>query len=36
MIATHDLALIRAAKAQVAARVLRITDRQLQLAGSEL
>ncbi|MEZ5716818.1 MAG: ATP-binding cassette domain-containing protein [Paracoccaceae bacterium] len=36
MIATHDLALIRAAKAQVQARVLRISNRQLQLAGADL
>jgi len=36
LIATHDLALIRAAKAQVAARVLRIRDRQLQSAGTDL
>lgn len=36
MIATHDLALIRAAKAQVQARVLRISKRRLQLAGADL
>jgi len=36
LVATHDLNLIRAAKAQVSARVLRIKDRQLQLAGSDL
>jgi cell division transport system ATP-binding protein len=36
MIATHDLNLIRAAKSQVAARVLRIKDRRLFLAGSDL
>jgi len=36
LIATHDLALIRAAKAQVAARVLRISDRRIQLAGADL
>lgn len=36
VIATHDLALIRAAKAHVAARVLRIRDRRLHLAGAEL
>lgn len=36
LIATHDLTLIRAAKAQVAARVLRIANRQLQLAGADL
>ncbi len=36
LIASHDLSLIRAAKAQVQARVLRIADRQLQLAGADL
>ncbi len=36
VIATHDLNLIRAAKAQIAARVLRIKDRHLQLAGADL
>ncbi len=36
LIATHDLNLIRTAKAQVPARVLRIRDRRLQLAGSDL
>ncbi len=36
MIATHDLNLIRAAKSQVNARVLRISDRKLQLAGADL
>ena len=36
LIATHDLNLIRAAKAQVPVRVLRIRDRQLQSAGSDL
>lgn len=36
VIATHDLALIRAAKAQVSARVLRIKDGRLQLAGADL
>ena len=36
LIATHDLALIRAAKAQVTARVLRIAGRRLQAAGAEL
>ncbi|MEO1797867.1 MAG: ATP-binding cassette domain-containing protein [Pseudomonadota bacterium] len=36
MIATHDLALIRASKAQVQARVLRITARKLQFAGADL
>ncbi|MCU9848271.1 ATP-binding cassette domain-containing protein [Defluviimonas sp. WL0024] len=36
VVATHDLNLIRAAKAQVSARVLRIKDRRLLLAGAEL
>ena len=36
LIATHDLPLIRAAKAQVAARVLRIAERQVKLAGADL
>lgn len=36
MIATHDLTLIRAAKAEVQARVLRISNRRLQLAGADL
>jgi len=36
MIATHDLALIRAAKSQVQARVLRIANRRLQAAGADL
>ncbi|WP_166416867.1 cell division ATP-binding protein FtsE [Cochlodiniinecator piscidefendens] len=36
MIATHDLSLIRAAKSQVNARVLRIANRRLQLAGAVL
>ena len=36
LIATHDLNLIRAAKSQVTARVLRIKDRGLLLAGAEL
>lgn len=36
LIATHDLGLIRAAKAQVQARVLRIAKGQIQLAGSDL
>lgn len=36
MIATHDLGLIRAAKSQVQARVLRIASRRLQLAGADL
>ncbi|TVP72968.1 MAG: ATP-binding cassette domain-containing protein [Rhodobacteraceae bacterium] len=36
LIATHDLNLIRFAKAQVQARVIRIAGRTLQLAGAEL
>lgn len=36
LIATHDLNLIRAAKQQVSARVLRIAGGQLQMAGAEL
>lgn len=36
MIATHDLNLIRSAKSQVNARVLRISNRRLQLAGADL
>ena len=36
VVATHDMNLIRAAKAQVAARVLRIQNRRLQLAGADL
>lgn len=36
LVATHDLNLIRNAKAQVSARVLRIKDRRLQLAGADL
>lgn len=36
MVATHDLALIRAAKAQVGARVLRIQNQSVQLAGADL
>jgi len=36
MIATHDLNLIRSAKAQVQARVLRISGHQVQLAGADL
>ena len=36
LIATHDLALIRAAKAQVTTRVLRIRDQHVQAAGAEL
>lgn len=36
MVATHDLNLIRAAKGQVQARVLRISNRRLHLAGADL
>ncbi|MBK0327677.1 ATP-binding cassette domain-containing protein [Rhodobacteraceae bacterium F11138] len=36
LIASHDLALIRAAKSQVQARVLRISDKTLHLAGADL
>lgn len=36
LIATHDHALIRATKSEVQARVLRISNRRLQLAGSDL
>ncbi len=36
LIATHDLSLIRAAKSQVQARVLRIAQRRVQLAGADL
>jgi len=36
MIATHDLNLIRSAKAQVQARVLRISKHQVHLAGADL
>lgn len=36
LIATHDLNLIRSAKAQVSARVLRIAEGTLQAAGSDL
>ena len=36
LIASHDLGLIRAAKTQVQARVLRISNRRLQLAGADL
>ena len=36
LIATHDLNLIRQAKSQVAARVLRIKDHSVQLAGADL
>ena len=36
LIATHDLNLIRNAKTQVSARVLRIHNHRLQLAGADL
>ncbi len=36
LVATHDLNLIRQAKSQLAARVLRITNRRIQLAGADL
>ena len=36
LVATHDMNLIRSAKAQVATRVLRIRDRRIQLAGADL
>jgi len=36
LVATHDMTLIRHAKAQVAVRVLRIRDRRVQLAGADL
>lgn len=36
VVATHDMNLIRAAKPQVAARVLRIRNRRVQLAGADL
>ena len=36
LIATHDLNLIRQVKSQVAARVLRISNRRIQLAGADL
>lgn len=36
LIATHDLSLIRAAKSQVQARVLRIANQRVQLAGADL
>jgi cell division transport system ATP-binding protein len=36
LVATHDLNLIRAAKQQVPARVLRIAKRRIQLAGADL
>ncbi|MEL6587383.1 MAG: ATP-binding cassette domain-containing protein [Pseudomonadota bacterium] len=36
LIATHDMALIRAAKSEVSARVLRLGGGQLQMAGAAL
>ena len=36
LIATHDLSLIRATKTHVQARVLRIANRRIQLAGADL
>ncbi|MCZ8153118.1 MAG: ATP-binding cassette domain-containing protein [Rhodobacteraceae bacterium] len=36
LVATHDMNLIRTAKNQVAARVLRIRNRRIQLAGADL
>ncbi|MEM6618461.1 MAG: ATP-binding cassette domain-containing protein [Pseudomonadota bacterium] len=36
LVATHDLNLIRAAKAEGSARVLRLRDAQLQAAGADL
>jgi len=36
LIATHDMNLIRTAKSQVSARVLRLAGRKLQSAGSDL
>ena len=36
LIATHDLELIRTAKREVSARVLRLADGQVRLAGHEL
>jgi cell division transport system ATP-binding protein len=36
LIATHDLNLIRQAKSQISARVLRISKRRIQLAGADL
>lgn len=36
LIATHDMNLIRQAKSQLAARVLRIQNRRVQLAGADL
>ncbi len=36
LVATHDLQLIRFAKSQINARVLRIAQRRMQVAGAEL
>ncbi|WP_092062839.1 cell division ATP-binding protein FtsE [Poseidonocella pacifica] len=36
LVASHDLALIRAAKTQTQVRVLRISNRRLQFAGADL
>ncbi len=36
LLATHDLSLIRAAKGQISAKVLRLKNGHLQLAGAEL
>ncbi len=36
LVATHDLNIIRQAKSQIAARVLRISKRRIQLAGADL
>lgn len=36
LVATHDMNLIRQAKSQIAARVLRIQNRRVQLAGADL
>ncbi len=36
LVATHDMGLIRAAKPQVQARVLRISNKSVQLAGADL
>lgn len=36
ILATHDLQLIRAAKSQITTRVLRIVDKNVQLAGADL
>lgn len=36
LVATHDMNLIRSAKAQIAARVLRIRNHSIQLAGADL